>query len=216
MKLLLFYNWAWDIDPAANATREGMGDWEVSSDASRMAEAEAVVFHIPTVPTWHDLKKRPGQKWICWSAESDVLYSHLRMPYFMDRFDLRMTYQLDSDVPVLYLDTAVAAGLQRSPVPKSADAHCVMFLSNTRERSQRSGYLIELMEYIKVDSYGRWNRNRELPEDLGRETKLETISRYKFTLSFENSITKDYVSEKFFDPLIAGSVPVYLGPPKHR
>jgi hypothetical protein len=213
MKLLLFYNWAWNLDPAANPPGEGMDGWEISSDPSRFKEAAAVVFHVPTVPTWQGLKKVPGQKWICWSAESEALYIHLRMPHFMDRFDLRMTYQLNSDVPVLYIDSAVAASIRRPAVAKSADAPCVMFLSNTRERSERSGYLVELMQYIKVDSYGAWNRNRELPQDLGRETKLETISGYKFTLAFENSIATDYVSEKLFDPLIAGSVPVYLGAP---
>src|SRR5262249_16725807 len=65
--------------------------------------------------------------------------------------------------------------------------------------------------HIRVDCYGKWNPNRVLENDTGRETKLDTIARYKFTLAFENSLSKDYVSEKFFDPLIAGSVPVYQG-----
>jgi Glycosyltransferase family 10 (fucosyltransferase) C-term len=39
------------------------------------------------------------------------------------------------------------------------------------------------------------------------------MARYKFTLAFENSISADYVTEKFFDALIAGSVPVYRGAP---
>jgi hypothetical protein len=70
------------------------------------------------------------------------------------------------------------------------------------------------MKYAKVDSYGDILRNRELPEvDCGRDTRLATLARYKFTLAFENSIAPDYVTEKFFDPLIAGSVPVYLGAP---
>jgi hypothetical protein len=71
----------------------------------------------------------------------------------------------------------------------------------------------ELMRYLKVDCYGRAFHNRELGEDHGRETKLETIGRYRFDLAFENSITRDYVSEKFFDPLVAGTVPVYRGAP---
>ena len=50
-------------------------------------------------------------------------------------------------------------------------------------------------------------------EAIGRQTKLKTIAPYKFTLAFENSITRDYVSDKFYDPLIAGSVPVYRGAP---
>jgi hypothetical protein len=52
-----------------------------------------------------------------------------------------------------------------------------------------------------------------LEEDRGRATRLAVIAGYKFTLAFENAIARDYVTEKFFDPLIAGSVPVYLGAP---
>jgi hypothetical protein len=59
----------------------------------------------------------------------------------------------------------------------------------------------------------------ERPGDLrlwtgrARREKIEVIARHKFTLAFENSISPDYVTEKFFDPLVAGSVPVYPGAP---
>jgi hypothetical protein len=42
--------------------------------------------------------------------------------------------------------------------------------------------------------------------------KLELLSRYRFTLCFENYAADDgYISEKIFDALYSGSVPVYLG-----
>lgn len=42
--------------------------------------------------------------------------------------------------------------------------------------------------------------------------KLELLSRYRFTLCYENYAADDgYISEKIFDALYAGSVPVYLG-----
>jgi hypothetical protein len=56
-------------------------------------------------------------------------------------------------------------------------------------------------------------RNKPLASDNGRPSKLEIIAHYKFTLAFENACGQDYVTEKFFDPLVAGSVPVYLGAP---
>jgi hypothetical protein len=43
--------------------------------------------------------------------------------------------------------------------------------------------------------------------------KKNVIRPYKFTFSFENSETEDYVTEKLFEALEAGSVPVYFGAP---
>jgi hypothetical protein len=88
-----------------------------------------------------------------------------------------------------------------------------MFISSGIDRSGRRAYARELARHIPIDSYGRFMRNRRLPRDDWRPTKLETIARYPFTIAFENSIAEDYVTEKFFDPLVAGSVPTYLGAP---
>lgn len=41
----------------------------------------------------------------------------------------------------------------------------------------------------------------------------DLLRKYKFVLAFENSATKDYVTEKFFDALDAGAVPVVYGAP---
>lgn len=46
---------------------------------------------------------------------------------------------------------------------------------------------------------------------LPQTGKISVIRHYKFTLAFENSNVEDYISEKFFDALVAGSVPVHLG-----
>jgi glycoprotein 3-alpha-L-fucosyltransferase len=45
------------------------------------------------------------------------------------------------------------------------------------------------------------------------EDKVSLISRYKFYLAFENSIEPDYVTEKFFQPLAVGTVPISIGAP---
>ena len=43
--------------------------------------------------------------------------------------------------------------------------------------------------------------------------KIETIKYSKFNLAFENERFEDYVTEKIFDAMAAGSVPVYSGAP---
>jgi len=188
-------------------------DCELTSDKARLKEAAGVVFHIPTTQAVSSVPKFPGQRWVAWSMESDVNYPALADPTFMKQFELTMTYRLDSDVPCPYFGPDTLRDLQTPPRIKTEEAPAVYFARNLRDRSGRNGYVKELMQYIRVDSYGRCLRNKELEDDHGRQTKLSTIARYKFTLAFENSISKDYVTEKFFDPLIVGSVPVYLGAP---
>src|SRR6185503_6597714 len=86
-------------------------------------------------------------------------------------------------------------------------------ISSNMDRSGRRTYIRELARHLPIDSYGKFMRNKSLPHDSWRPSKLEIISGYKFTIAFENSCTQDYVTEKFFDPLVAGSVPIYLGAP---
>ncbi len=43
--------------------------------------------------------------------------------------------------------------------------------------------------------------------------KIKTLSKYKFNFCFENVRFPGYVTEKIFDALIAGTVPVYYGAP---
>lgn len=69
------------------------------------------------------------------------------------------------------------------------------------------------MSYMDVHSYGKFMNNRSLEDDQGILSKAYKIAGYKFSLAFENAITTDYVTEKFYQPLIMGSVPVYLGAP---
>ena len=44
-------------------------------------------------------------------------------------------------------------------------------------------------------------------------SKYEILSRYQFSLCFENMIMNGYVTEKIFDCLYAGTIPLYLGAP---
>jgi hypothetical protein len=45
-------------------------------------------------------------------------------------------------------------------------------------------------------------------------SKIDTISNYKFSISFENAKEIDgYLTEKIFDSMISGSIPIYYGDP---
>ena len=215
--LLLFYNHMWDqrLELQGIELPEGC---VITEDRRQMAAADAVVFHIPSL-RWLPLRqKRPGQLWVAWSMECEENYPCLRDPAYMRHFDLTMTYRLDANVSVPYLwfyrsGPNLVRAMREPPKPKSQDRLAALFISSRINLSHRLEYATELMHYLDVHSYGKFRRNRALADDHWRPTKLEVIAAYKFTLAFENAIGEDYVTEKFFDPLVAGSVPVYLGAP---
>ena len=50
-----------------------------------------------------------------------------------------------------------------------------------------------------------------IPRNL--DAKLNTLSKYKFNLCFENCVADGYISEKIIDCLKAHTIPIYLGTP---
>jgi hypothetical protein len=223
-RLILFYDTMWR-NPRYRHVPEG---FEFTTDRRRYAEASTVIFHIPEWSFYRFPKlsrcrwlfapeKLAGQLWVAWSKECEENYPLLRDPRFMSRFDFTVTYRLNADAPTTYLTgyrgENLAHMLRQPPQAKLAEPLVASFISSGVDRSGRRRYVRELARHLAIDSYGNFMRNRSLTDDRGRTSKLETIARYKFTLAFENACGRDYVTEKFFDPLIAGSVPVYLGAP---
>lgn len=94
--------------------------------------------------------------------------------------------------------------------------------------SKRIEALAALSVFGKVDLYGRgwerwWSRSSMwLPYWRHRGTlmsiykgscdsKFQVLSEYEFALCFENMAMKGYITEKIFDCLYAGTIPLYLG-----
>jgi len=185
-------------------------------DPTAIDTANALIFHIPdliALPLW----KPPRQLWIAWSGESASNYSKIVDPDFMSKMDVEMSYRQEADIWRPYFASYPAEDfldrLHQAPRPKNRDRLIASFISSPVNQSGRLEYLQELSRYLSVHHYGQFEKNRELLNDRGLASKLEVIADYKFTIAFENSIDKDYVTEKLFDSFWAGSVPVYLGAP---
>ncbi|XP_022897122.1 glycoprotein 3-alpha-L-fucosyltransferase A-like isoform X1 [Olea europaea var. sylvestris] len=155
------------------------------------------------------LSHEPGTASVLRTMESARYYAENSIDMARRRgYDVVMTTSLSSDVPVGYFSWAeydIMAPVQ----PKTESALAAAFISNCAARNFRLQALVALEKSnIKIDSYGGCHRNRN-----GRVEKVETLKRYKFCLAFENSNEEDYVTEKFFQCLVAGSVPVVIGAP---
>ena len=81
------------------------------------------------------------------------------------------------------------------------------FLYSNANCKTRNDFFRLLSEYKEVDSGGKVLNN--LGCCVG--DKLDFLSRYKFTIAFENAAYPGYVTEKISDPLAVYSVPIYWG-----
>ena len=85
---------------------------------------------------------------------------------------------------------------------------CNYVIFNGKDQMPERVKIIELLEaYKHVDSGGRYNNNVGGP----CADKIAFQNQYKFSVTFENSMSKGYITEKLPDALAAGSVPIYLG-----
>lgn len=70
-----------------------------------------------------------------------------------------------------------------------------------------------LKHNLPIDIYGRgWESNGDqIKGPLNK--KIDALIDYEFSIGIENSREKNYISEKFFDPLLVNTVPIYFGCP---
>ncbi|XP_063153369.1 4-galactosyl-N-acetylglucosaminide 3-alpha-L-fucosyltransferase 9-like [Candoia aspera] len=182
----------------------------ITTDRRLYDRSHGVLFHHQDLqPDLSNLPQRPRptfQKWIWMNMESP---SHSPPKRGMDRvFNLTLTYRRDADIHVPYGFLTFRPSDPREEVKK--DKLLCWIVSNQNSK-QRIKYYNELKKYIKIHTYGK-----VFGRPLSWEKFIPTISSCKFYLAFENSIHKDYITEKLYNALLAGSVPVVLGPPREN
>ncbi|WP_449039611.1 glycosyltransferase family 10 domain-containing protein, partial [Parabacteroides goldsteinii] len=212
--IILIYNTMWDT-PLNIPVEQIPENYRFTTDRQYYSQAQTVIFHLPTLinELENDLDKPEGQIWVAWTLECEENYPFFKDPEFMELFDYRISYHQTADVIQSYLHDNFIP-LMKQPVDTKERANNIcMLISSPINQSSRQEYLKELMREIPIDSYGKLFNNKKMDQDNGRESKINLYKQYKFVIAFENACATDYVTEKFFDPLIAGAVPIYLGAP---
>lgn len=81
----------------------------------------------------------------------------------------------------------------------------------------REKFFEQLSKYKPIDAPGRSMNNMPTIDACGHgdiwSRKRAFLSQYKFTIAFENYSRPGYNTEKLLDPMIANSLPIYLGNP---
>ncbi|KAH0615684.1 hypothetical protein JD844_025985 [Phrynosoma platyrhinos] len=209
---ILLWTWPFGTPFAIERCSQALGipNCDITANRSWYQKADAVIVHHQDVcgsPERLPQEPRPPfQRWIWFNMESPSATPNLS---FMDkRFNLTMTYRRDSDIFSPYGMMEVLPHPQNITIPPKSKL-VAWVVSNWDSGSQRVKYYEELRKYLQVDVYGKYH----LP--LLDNKLLSTLSQYKFYLSFENAIHKDYITEKVWrNAFNSWAVPVVLGPPR--
>ena len=87
---------------------------------------------------------------------------------------------------------------------------CNFVYSNGRNAiPERDSFFADLSKYKQVDSGGRHLNNIGGSVDDKREFQKQ----YKFSIAFENAVSRGYTTEKIIQAFSAGTIPIYYGNP---
>lgn len=160
------------------------------------------------------------------SMESTGYYAGLEPSELKALGVISMTTSRRSDVPVTYLRKRSIASWGARPAIWTAqrlaalDARAPlisMVASNCGAKTGRAHFFAALRDALggRADSLGRCGRTAPWPACADGKpcSKHGALRRYPFYFAAENSEVDDYVTEKVYDALEAGVVPVYMGAP---
>jgi len=157
-----------------------------------------------------------GTSWeFVFSMEGAKYYSQLEplaTGYQNDQFWSTTSYR--SEVPLPYYSraeyTIQSPGLSYDQAIRGA----VFLARNCHSQNNREAIVQKLIDSkLRVDSLSSCLHNANAPPGINLGDKKQVMQHYLFYLAFENQNTEDYITEKLWGPLEAGTVPIYYGAP---
>ncbi|BFF93666.1 alpha-(1-3)-fucosyltransferase B [Drosophila madeirensis] len=225
--------WPQDMPwPYDEERRCGVFECRFTNSRDRLPLVRAVLFYGSYLTTADfPLPRSPHQVWALLHEESPRNVPFLPFDDFLQHFNFTSTFSRYSDMPLTTQWLPSAQDLTSMDYVMSFDykssnvngpSPSVVFLqSDCNTMSGREDYMKELMRHISVDSFGSCLRNKDLPKrlqvdylnNLYSTEMLRFLAKYKFMIAIENAVCEDYITEKFWRPLVIGVIPIYFGSP---
>ncbi|CAC5410829.1 FUT-1 [Mytilus coruscus] len=185
---------------------------KITTDIQLLSTSEAVIF---LHDSFSALPEKPnGQVWIFATLESPYFtINRFNTDKLKRTFNWTLTYRKDSEgfSPYALLRKHLHSPVKNyTSIYMNKTKNIAWVVSRCRTPSKREAYVKELSKYIDVDIYGKCGKPCSFKEDC----KTHLSKTHRFYLSFENSLCKDYLSEKIlriynnsinFIPIVRGA-----------
>ncbi|XP_071181301.1 glycoprotein 3-alpha-L-fucosyltransferase A-like [Mytilus edulis] len=190
---------------------------KLTTDKNLFSTSEAVIFHHDTFLPIPD--KLSGQVWIFATLESPYHTEIFRTDDLRMKFNWTMTYRKDSEgfSPYALLRKQLHIPIKNyTSIFRNKTKNVAWVVSHCETPSKREVYVKELSKYIDVDVYGKCGKSCLFKNK--DDCKKYLSKTYKFYLSFENSLCKDYLTEKILSMYVNGMnfIPIVRGAPNAR
>ncbi|KAM9977776.1 hypothetical protein ACTFIR_011648 [Dictyostelium discoideum] len=206
------------------------------------ADVDAILFEAQPLASWaYTFLKQPpafpqkevAQYYINYGYEHEKYFPISMHPDYQKHIDINSTFRSTDQVQVTFAcswgsrEDGNIENFRKDPVKFEDKNGFVGFMSTNCDGGgaiYRTCYILEMMKHTQVDAMGECLNNKKLNkkdfphavfDDLGDSLRIKelVLSKYKFSLAFENNNITDYVTEKVYTSLLSGSIPIYMGSP---
>ena len=190
---------------------------EMFEDKSRINESDLIFVHMADPVGALPQQRGPNQRWVFNLLESPLTFAR-NFNSLNGLFNYTATYRLNSDFKSTYFNNNFVWKLNNSfnvnhDFAQSKSRMAAAVISNCADSARRLDYVSEMQQVMSVDVFGKCGKPCVVKFSDGRagECKNVIAHEYLFYLAFENSVCKDYITEKFFDLIERPIVPVVRG-----
>ncbi|KAL7839885.1 hypothetical protein SRHO_G00265430, partial [Serrasalmus rhombeus] len=200
---ILLWHWPFGISHSLKGdvcwSEFGIPGCFLENNRSMFSQADVVVFHYHEL--WTKRSKLPlhlsrplRQRWV-WLSLEPPMNNH-NLTAYNGLFNWTMSYRRDADIFVPYGKLLPKTNNSTYLIPRKRNCLVAWVVSNYKEHHRRSKVFQQLKQYIPaelIEVYGHWNGR-----PLSNKALLPAISQCLFYLAFENSLYRDYITEKLW------------------
>lgn len=143
-------------------------------------------------------------------VDVSIGFDYIQRPGYV-RFPLWLLFLFEADSTYASIKAKVE-GFQQTSGSAIADKQRFCSLICSHDKNGNRKKLLELISTVeKVDSAGRFMNNTDSLKREFHDNKVNFLRQYKFNICPENTDRHGYVTEKVFEAIQCGCIPIYWG-----